>query len=79
MTRMAMVFKEPFWRKRHAGYVSFSHNFPMNEVVELTPDSKQYAILAFVFTAEGFSQWNKSVLEGCKTQPGEEGHQSEWY
>jgi monoamine oxidase len=30
MTRMAMVFKEPFWRKKHAGYVSFSHNFPMN-------------------------------------------------
>jgi monoamine oxidase len=39
MTRMAMVFKEPFWRKEFAGYVSFSHNFPMNEIVDLTPHS----------------------------------------
>jgi monoamine oxidase len=30
MTRMAMVFPKPFWRDRHAGYTSFSHNFPMN-------------------------------------------------
>jgi monoamine oxidase len=62
MTRMAMVFAKPFWREKHAGYTSFSHNFPMNEVVELTPDSQQYAILAFVFTAEGFEQWNQSIL-----------------
>lgn len=37
MTRMALVFKRPFWRPHHAGYASFSYSFPMNEMVDLSP------------------------------------------
>jgi monoamine oxidase len=60
MTRMALVFKEPFWRKQnYSGSVLFSHNFPMNELVDLTPDSQAYGVLAFAFTADGFKRWNQ--------------------
>jgi len=59
MTRMAMVFKKPWWRPQNTGYASFSHKFSMNELVDLTPKDESIGILAFVFLADGFESWNK--------------------
>lgn len=53
MARQTMVFKKPFWKPEHSGYVSFSHRFPMNELVDLTPANEECGILGFVFTADG--------------------------
>lgn len=64
MARQAMIFKEPFWRKLNkSGYVSFSHEFPMNELVDLTPCDSQCGILGFVFTADGWVRWKAQVAK----------------
>lgn len=58
--RMTMVFPEPFWRDLHfSGNVNFSHLFPMNEIVELTPQDQSCGILAYVFFKEGYQEWTK--------------------
>ena len=60
--RMTMVFKEPFWRySHHSGNVNFSHEFLMNELVELTPPDLSCGIVAFVFFKEGYLKWNQTI------------------
>lgn len=78
MTRMAMVFARPWWRPKHCGYVSFSHKFPMNELVELTPKEETIGILAFVFTGDGFEEWDRQVREECGQLKGE-ALRRKWY
>jgi monoamine oxidase len=57
MARQAMIFKKPFWRPSHCGYVNFSHEFIMNELVDLTPHDGSVGILGFVFLGDGFKNW----------------------
>jgi hypothetical protein len=73
MARQAMIFKEPFWRKLNkSGYVSFSHEFPMNELVDLTPCDSQCGILGFVFTADGWVRWKAQIAKKLQEFNGSE-------
>ena len=60
--RMNIVFPEPFWRKDNfSGNVNFSHEFLMNELVDLSPNDLSCGILAFVFFKEGYLKWKKQI------------------
>lgn len=63
MARQTMIFKRPFWRPDYSGYVSFSHEFPMNELVDLTPSNQQCGVLGFVFTADGLEKWQQEIAK----------------
>jgi len=63
MAHQVMIFKEPFWRKLNkSGYVLFSHEFPMNELVDLTPCDNECGNLGFIFAGDGLARWKAQIL-----------------
>ena len=59
---MNVIFPEPFWREKNfSGNVNFSHEYLMNELVDLSPNDLSCGILAFVFFKEGYLKWKKQI------------------
>jgi hypothetical protein len=40
IVRMTLFFKTPFWRPKYSGYASFSPEFAMNELTDVSPDNE---------------------------------------
>lgn len=57
VTRVYMVFEEAFWRYKYNGYGSFNHNFPFNEITELSPANLACGVLAFIFIGDKYQKW----------------------
>lgn len=65
---MTLFFKTPFWRPKYSGYASFSPQFAMNELIDVSPDTEQYGVLLFAFADDGFERWTKEIDSICSSK-----------
>lgn len=59
VNRVYFVFEEAFWRSKYSGYGSFNHNFPFNQITDISPANLACGVLAFVFVGDKYNRWTK--------------------
>ena len=76
---MTLFFKTPFWRPKYSGYASFSPEFAMNELTDVSPDNEQFGVLLFVFAGNGFQRWTEEIDKLCSSMKDTAQYKTQFY